>query len=329
MYCLIFIILQHMQLLPHKTKQFLSLVIKIFIVIACCYGFTQKIMNNDALRWEVFIMKMNNSTIFKLKNIFLIFFVTFLNWFFEILKWQTLVASFQQISFFKASVQSLASLSVSLITPNRVGEYGAKSLYFEREHRLTIVSLNFLGNFHQLLTTLIFGSLGIVLLLSKHHDLTHVRDFLLPLFLVFTISFFLLLLLKQVRLVSNYFLKVKNIISNITVKTQLKILIYASIRYVLFSHQFYFLMTLFHIHISYVEAISLIALMYLISSIIPMLSLFDAVLKGSIAVWLFSFYKVDILSILSITSFMWLMNVVLPAMIGTYFVLTFKPVFTK
>ena len=40
-----------------------------------------------------------------------------------------------EINFFEAYEQCLASLTVSIITPNRIGEYGAKALFFEKENR--------------------------------------------------------------------------------------------------------------------------------------------------------------------------------------------------
>jgi len=56
---------------------------------------------------------------------------------FEILKWQNLVSFYQKIvsfyqkiTFKSALIQSLSSLTASLITPNRIGEYGVKALYF-------------------------------------------------------------------------------------------------------------------------------------------------------------------------------------------------------
>ena len=60
-----------------------------------------------------------------------------------------------------------------------------------------------------------------------------------------------------------------------------------------------------------------------------MLSLFDVVLKGTVAVWVFSYFNIEPLTILSITTLMWIFNFVLPAIIGSYFVLTFKPNFAK
>ena len=101
------------------------------------------------------------------------------------------------------------------------------------------------------------------------------------------------------------------------------------LRFVVFSHQFYFLLLIFKIDFPYLETISAITSVYLIASIIPMLSLFDVILKGSIAIWVFSFLNIDPIIILSITTLAWILNFVLPAIIGSYFVITFKPNFTK
>ena len=44
----------------------------------------------------------------------------------EIAKWKILTNNVKKNSWLDATKQSLASLTLSLITPNRIGEYGAK-----------------------------------------------------------------------------------------------------------------------------------------------------------------------------------------------------------
>jgi len=69
--------------------------------------------------------------------------------------------------------------------------------------------------------------------------------------------------------------------------------------------------------------------MYLITSLIPMLFIFDVVVKGSVAIWLFGYLNVPELSILSVVSLMWILNFVLPSIVGSYFVFNFNPSFTE
>ena len=92
----------------------------------------------------------------------------------------------------------------------------------------------------------------------------------------------------------------------------------------MFSHQFYFLLLLFGVEVEYLQVMPLIFSMYLLASIIPSLTIFDWAIKGSIAVWLFSFLSVNELTIITITTVMWLLNFGIPALLGGVFVLNLK-----
>ena len=102
-------------------------------------------------------------------------FLSFLNRYFEILKWQQLVSSLQKISFKKSMEQCLGSLTLSLLTPNRIGEYGAKALYFKSAFRKRVLFINLISNLLQMLVTVVFGIIGI-LLLSQSQNL-HIFSF--------------------------------------------------------------------------------------------------------------------------------------------------------
>ena len=95
-------------------------------------------------------------------------------------------------------------------------------------------------------------------------------------------------------------------------------------RYVIFSFQFYYLLKIFGVDISYFAAMIVITSMYFLASIIPSISIFDVVVKGSVAVFLFSFIEVNELIVLSTTTIMWLLNFALPSLFGSYYVINFK-----
>jgi hypothetical protein len=65
--------------------------------------------------------------------------------------------------------------------------------------------------------------------------------------------------------------------------------------------------------------------MYFLASIIPSIHLMDLAIKGSVAVVLFGKLGVNQWTIVSITTLMWLLNLVIPVLIGSLFVLKFKP----
>jgi hypothetical protein len=244
----------------------------------------------------------------------------------ECLKWQFLVREIKIISFKKAIEQSLGSLTASIITPNRIGEYGAKAIYYKKACRKKIMGLNLIGNLSQLSTTLFFGIIGL---------LYTVNIFKLPIsycnllgFGILTtgliVIYYKFLSKKEFEIKGYSFKKLNRFVSNLNKYTLYKSILISVLRYVCFSHQFYFLIYLLGIDVTYIEALALITSMYLLVSIIPTVFVFDVLVKGSVAVWLFSFVNANEFIIVTCITIMWFLNFALPSIIGSYFVLNFK-----
>lgn len=316
-------------LLPYKTKQFFWVLIKLSIVIGCGYFIYKKLLQSEHLNFTVFYLNLIKNSVFSFRNICLLLSFTLFNWFLEVMKWHLLISSIVKTSFYEALKQSLSSLTTSLVTPNRIGEYGAKAMYFKHKDRKMIVGLNFVGNFYQMLATLFFGIIGFVGFVWQHNvEIDFYRIFRGLLLGVFVISVFFFGA-KHFKYRGYGAEKARQFIGKITLKLNIQIALLAFLRYIVFSHQFYILLLIFKIKVSYFGALSAITSVYFIASIIPMLSLFDVVLKSTVAVWVFSYFSANVISILSITTLMWLFNFVLPAIVGSYFVITFKPRLAK
>ena len=244
----------------------------------------------------------------------------------EILKWKTLVATIEKISFKNALEQSLGSLTASLFTPNRIGEYGAKAVYFSSGKRKKIVLLNFLGNMMQMGATVLFGVIGLYILNSKY-DL-NINYYKASRFLVIIV---LVVLFAAFGLKQNKY-KIKGFsierllqfFKSISANTKFIGIVLSVTRYLVFSFQFYYLLHVFGVNVSYYNAMIVITSMYLLASVIPSVFIFDVIIKSSVAVYLFSIVGVNDFTILSIVTLMWLLNFVLPSLFGSYYVLNFN-----
>ena len=84
------------------------------------------------------------------------------------------------------------------------------------------------------------------------------------------------------------------------------------------------MLVIFEVDVSYINAMIVITSMYLLASIIPSLFILDVIIKGSVAVYLFSRLGVNEFTVLSIVLLMWFLNFVLPSIIGSFYVLSFK-----
>jgi len=315
---------------PYKTKQFFFVLIKLSLVLGAFYFIFYKLTQNEALDFNLFLELVFQNKHFSILNIVFLIFLSSLNWIFEIKKWQVLVASLLKITFKTATRQTLGALTASLLTPNRIGDYGAKALFYPPKDRTKIVLANLFGNAIQMLITIVFGFIGL-LMLTKDYKLPIKFEYLLNIGLVIIVCFIILYRLSSL----NFFKKITTklhhftlVLKQLSQKIKYTILILSVFRYLVFSFQFYFIIILFGVDIAYIEAMIFITTMYLLSSIVPSIFIFDVVVKSSIAVYLFGLIHIDALPILCTTTLMWILNFVLPSLIGSYFVLKFKPVKT-
>ena len=310
----------------YKTKQFFFVLIKLSIVVGAFYFIYSKVVDNENLNFSKFVSFLKENGTFSLKNIILVIILSTFNWFFEILKWQILVKTIKPIPFKSALEQSLSGLTTSLITPNRIGDYGAKAIYYTKTLRLKIVLLNLLGNMAQMTITTILGVIGFFIFVNRYPlDINYYRILRFSAILV-TLLLLTVFGVKQKRFKIKGFSinRILDFIKSIPLKTHSINLSLCLIRYLIFSFQFYFLLMLFGVEVNYFDAMVVITSMYLLASIIPTISILDIIVKGSIAVFLFGYLNIDELSILSITTLMWLLNFVIPSIFGSYFVLNFK-----
>ncbi|MDP5081446.1 MAG: flippase-like domain-containing protein [Winogradskyella sp.] len=311
---------------PYKTKQFFFALIKLSIVLGAFYFIYLKLSENENLSFSEFILFLRKNDTFSSKNITFLILLSGFNWFLEILKWQYLVKTIKQISFRNALEQSLGGLTASLITPNRIGDYGAKAVYYFKPLRTKIVLLNLLGNMAQMTITTVFGVIGLIIFVQRYQiDIAYYSLLKFGLILLF-VGLFAIIGAKQNRFKFKGFLlnRILTFIKKLGLKTGITTLFLSLIRYLIFSFQFYYLLLLFGVDINYTKAMVLITSMYLLASIAPTISLFDVVIKGSVAVFLFSYADVNELTVLSIITLMWLLNFIIPSIFGSYFVLNFN-----
>src|SRR6478752_7270445 len=130
--------------IPHKTKQFLIVVAKLLIVGGAFYFIYDHLAHNDKLDWLLFEEKFNKNK--SVSGILFILSLSVLNRYIEILKWQNLAQVVQKISLKKATQQVLSALTAGIMTPNGIGEYAGKALYFEKSSTKRIIFLNLICN---------------------------------------------------------------------------------------------------------------------------------------------------------------------------------------
>ena len=304
-----------MILISHKAKQFLILAIKLLIVVGAFYFIYNQLATNDKLDWNKFIVlfKKNQSV----GGIIFILFLSFANRFLEILKWRNLVSSFKKITISESTKQVLASLTAGIFTPNGVGEYAGKALYFEKDKAKKIIFLNLLCNGIQLILTIVLGTIGLLVLGYRFWVLV----ILISVIVFFLLSFFF----KKIKLKGYSLEKLISKINEIPKSIHQKNTLLGITRYLVFSHQYYFLFIAFDVHLPYFILMATIVTVYFLASALPSFQFLDFAVKGSVAVYFFSLLGVNEWIVVFVTTLMWFLNVVIPVIMGSFYVLNYKP----
>jgi hypothetical protein len=297
-----------------KAKQFLTILIKISIVGAAFYFIYNELANNDQLDWEKFTVLFQKNQSFA--GISFILLLSFLNRFFEILKWQNLVSYLHKISLSEATQQVLGALTAGLFTPNGVGEYAGKALFFEKSKAKKIVFLNLICNGIQMILSVILGTIGLWFL-----------GYGLWVLVILFSSFAFCLLgfgLKKIKIKGYSIEKLIHKINEIPKSIHQKNIFLAVCRYLIFSHQYYFLFLTFDVDLPYLTMMATIASVYFLASSLPTFQFLDFAIKGSVAVYFFGILGVNEWIVVFISTLMWFLNVVLPVIIGSYYVMNYR-----
>src|SRR4051812_2206215 len=111
---------------PYKG---ISLFIKLAIVGLSLYYIYYKIFQD--VHPEISNQLKGLSVKVNVLSIVSVFALMLLNWSLEALKWEIIVNQLQTIGFLKSLRAIFAGISVSIFTPNRIGEFGGRIFFLE------------------------------------------------------------------------------------------------------------------------------------------------------------------------------------------------------
>ena len=258
-----------------------------------------------------------------------------LNWSLEVWKWLPLMRPVETISFGRATQAVLAGLTISLFTPNRVGEYGGRILLISKENRAYAVFTTLVGSLAQWIVLLLGGWISFALFCWLYPapmpvvtwiQLTvMVVGILLMTILVWIYFNFnkTLLFLSKFRWLARWVNPVyATVQKHHTPRELVWVLGLAMGRYLTYSVQYFCLMQFFGCSLGIFEVAMAIALIYFLQTGIPLPPSTGLIARGNIALFVFGLLQSGYVSltmqvaILASTFGLWLLNILFPALLG-------------
>lgn len=290
-----------------------------------------------AQSWTSIRESMASTAIFKL---LLVLVLMPLNWALEALKWKRSIRHLQDISFLNAFKATLAGVSFSVSTPNRIGEYLGRVLYMEEDKRIKAVSLTMLGSLSQLLITLIMGFTGFCILFPVMRTQPEFSGLWLQVVLYGVLGVLIFLLVFYFRISwlirwinrfprSAVFSKWVNALQDCDTPLLLELLLLSALRYTVFAVQYLLLFSLFGVELSIWNSWWGVSVSFLILAIIPTFAIAELAQRGYITKTIIGLFSTNLTGILLATASIWFINLVIPAIAGSVLILLLKRIWRE
>jgi hypothetical protein len=277
-------------------------------------------------------------------RIWLVLLLMPVNWGLETLKWQLASRNFLNLPFGKAYKAILAGIAIGSFTFNRMGEYLGRILYVQQGKRVQSIPFALVGSMAQLITTLLGGWVGIFLLKAWQRQQMGYSHSVLSLWLtalqVATALAALVMIVVYFRLsrAVRWFEKLKwhkatAIVKDLqqikdTVLFQIMFLSFA--RYLVFIVQYFLLFSVFGVSLSWGQTFMGTSVMFLIVAVIPTFTfLADLGIRWEAGIQIIGLFNPNTTGIFAVSLGIWLINLAIPALMGSLLILGIKLFKTK
>jgi hypothetical protein len=264
---------------------------------------------------------------FQMVEFFTVLILMICNWSIEAKKWQYSLHSITNISFGKSFQAVLSGTTVGIISPNRTGEPFGRASHLDVSLREKAVSAGIICSLSQFTATVLAGCWALPFYCIQQH-------LFLNFYLLFTMAIVGTCIMVLLYFNSNHlntiykkipFIKRFTLFGN-HFKTCTKfdfftILVYSGIRYCIFLLQFFLILQVFSIEISFSHSCIAVSMIYFVTTLIPTTTLAELGVRCSSSVYFIGLYCNKPLLIVVASMVLWLINVSVPAIIGSVFYL--------
>jgi len=303
-----------------KNRNIGIVLVKAFIIIAAWIYVGYKLYDYRDSLHSIQTISFSSFQIFELLAVL---FLMFINWSIEAKKWQYAIQSIIKISFKQAFKNIMTGATIAIISPNRAGEPIGRVSQIDPQFRESATSASIYCSLGQFTSTLIGGCFAFPFFINKKLYFTNtlsafgisIIGLLFILILYLNISK-IVYLFKKISFIKKYDSFISHFQST-SKKYLITILLFSLFRYSIFLIQFYLILLVFDIDISFVNSSIAVGMIYFVTTLIPTTTLAELGVRCSSSVYFIGVYTNKPIVIITASMFLWFINVSLPAIIGS------------
>lgn len=286
--------------------------IGLILFVVCLVAIYNKVAHNENLNQYSNEIKIQfgKITFFEWAVLLLLFMGNYL---IEAIKWKSVLASWSPISILKSFKSVLIGQAFAFFTPVRSGDYVGRILLLPPGSKMKGVAQMAWSSYAQLIITI---SVGSVALFFNLPFLPWIK-WLMPFGLIAALI---------VYFHPGQFTGWLNKINKLQIENKLKLnlLGLSFLKYVIFVIQYTWAVKMLNISIAPIDLWIALGVLFLLLSIIPAISLTDLVIRGQLIVVLLEPYYTNSLMLICLSTIIWAVNFLLPAIIGALLLINFR-----
>ena len=272
-------------------------------------------------------------------KLWLVLALMFVNWGLEARKWQLALRPVGGIPYRNAFKAVFTGAAVASFTPNRMGEYMGRILYIREGHRAQAIALTIACSMAQLMITLLVGLAGILYVGAAPHRALPVQSHL-PLALNILLGIVLVLLTSltfiyfRLSRVTGVLLKIPGtqrfsaylkVLENFDATILMRILFLSFGRYIVFIVQYSLVFPVFGVNIGFWQAGGGMSVVFLVMAVVPTFTfLTELGLRWEASIQVLELYSPNTVGIFAASFAIWLINLIIPALIGSLLIVSIK-----
>jgi uncharacterized membrane protein YbhN (UPF0104 family) len=262
-----------------------------------------------------------------------------LNWGIEARKWQLALRPVGGIAFWDSFRAVFTGTTMGCFTPNRMGEYLGRILYIREGRRLTAISLTLACSIAQLMITLAVGLAGLLYLRAfPRRIITGPLHLQLAMDILAVVVFLALVILTiiyfRLSLVADLLLRIPGarrfraqlkVLENLDTASLMWILCLSFGRYIVFIVQYSLVFPVFGVYLSFAQVWGGMSVVFLVMAVIPTFTfLTELGLRWEASIQVLEWFSPNTVGIFATSFTIWLINLIIPALIGSLFIVSIK-----
>ncbi|MES2558199.1 MAG: lysylphosphatidylglycerol synthase domain-containing protein [Bacteroidota bacterium] len=243
-------------------------------------------------------------------------------------KWMLTMRQYEPVRFIQAIKSVTAGIALGIITPNRVGDFAGKALFLQSYDKIKGAVVSFIGSIAQTLSIIFCGSFGLWTLAFQQgyisSTLFYAGLFALPVLLA--LLFYVYINIHWLHYIIRW-KKAKPFIDAFTHYTGRELsslFLLSMLRFGIFNFQYFLLLHFFGVPIAAADAFPALFAIFVVQAFVPSFILIEMGVRGATALFFLGLFSTNSSGILLAAYTLWIINIMLPGLMGLFFILKLK-----